>query len=79
MKTMTCRQLGGPCDLEHHGETANDVIKAQDLHLKEAVAGGDETHADALRDMQGRWKKPLSGMAWYRKAKRDFAALPPDR
>ena len=48
MKTMTCRQLGGPCDLEHHGETANDVIKTQDLHLKEAVAGGDETHADAL-------------------------------
>lgn len=35
MKTMTCKQLGGPCDLPHHGETANDVIKAQDKHLKE--------------------------------------------
>jgi len=34
MKTMTCRQLGGPCDLAHHGSTANDVIKAQDAHLK---------------------------------------------
>jgi hypothetical protein len=55
------------------------VIKAQDKHLKETVAGGDETHGDALREMQGRWKKPLSGMAWYRKAKRDFAALPEDR
>ena len=75
MKTMTCKQLGGPCDLPLHGDTANDVIKAQDKHLKEAVAGGDETHKSALRDMQGRWKKPLSGMAWYRKTKRDFAAL----
>ena len=28
MKTMTCKQLGGPCDLAFSGETADDVIKA---------------------------------------------------
>jgi hypothetical protein len=78
MKTMTCRQLGGPCDLSHHGKTANDVIKAQDIHLKEMVASGDDTHQSALSEMQGRWKNPLAGMGWYRKAKRDFAALPQD-
>ena len=39
MKTMTCRALGGPCDVEHHGESADDVIKAQDRHLKEAEKG----------------------------------------
>ena len=33
-KTMTCRQLGGPCDLELPGETADEVIKAQDRHLR---------------------------------------------
>jgi hypothetical protein len=76
MKTMTCEQLGGPCDLPLHGQTANDVIKAQDKHLKETVASGDATHESALKEMQGRWKKPISGMGWYRKAKRDFAALP---
>ena len=42
MKTMTCRELGGPCDEAHHGATANDVIKAQDRHLKEVVAAGDD-------------------------------------
>jgi hypothetical protein len=73
---MTCKQLGGPCDLPLQGESANDVIKAQDLHLKEMVAGGDETHEHALKEMKGRWKNPLAGMGWYRKAKRDFAALP---
>ncbi len=78
MKTMTCQQLGGPCDLAHHGNTANEVIKAQDRHLKAMVAGGDDTHKDALREMQGRWKNPFSGMGWYRQAKRDFAALPSD-
>lgn len=35
MKTMTCRQLGGPCDHARRGESADDVIKAQDQHLKE--------------------------------------------
>jgi hypothetical protein len=76
VKVMTCKQLGGPCDFPHHGDTADEVIKAQDRHLKEMVAGGDETHESALKEMKGRWKRPLSGMAWYRKAKRDFSALP---
>ena len=78
MKTMTCKQMGGPCDVAFHGNTADEVIKAEDKHLKEMVASGDETHKSALREMQGRWKNPLSGMAWYRKTKRDFAALPED-
>jgi len=75
MKTMTCRQLGGPCDAQHHGASADDVIKAQDRHLREKVDGGDTTHEAALKDMKGRWKNPLKGMGWYRQAKRDFAEL----
>ena len=78
MKTMTCRQLGGPCDLAHHGDSANDVIKAQDAHLRDAVAQGDAAHEPALTDMKGRWKRPIAGMGWYKQAKRDFAALPDD-
>ena len=78
MKTMTRKQLGGPCDLALPGDTANGVIKAQDKHLNEAVAAGDTAHEPALRDMKGRWKHPVQGMGWYRQAKRDFAALPED-
>jgi Protein of unknown function (DUF1059) len=76
MKTMTCRQLGGPCDFALHGETADEVIKLQDQHLKDRVAGGDDAHGGALKAMKGRWKHPVSGLSWYRNAKRDFAALP---
>ncbi len=78
MKTMTCEQLGGPCGLQHHGDSADEVIKAQDRHLKDAVANGDETHQSALKSMKGRWKNPISGMGWYRQVKRDFASLPED-
>jgi hypothetical protein len=78
MKTMTCRQLGGPCDVAHHGGDANEIIKTQDTHLREAVAAGNTDHETALREMKGRWKRPVSGLKWYRQVQRDFAALPDD-
>ena len=76
MKTMTCQQLGGPCEFPLEGATADDVIKAQDRHLRQMVEGGDDRHEPALEEMRGRWKHPISGMGWYRQARRDFAALP---
>ena len=78
MKTMTCKQLGGTCDLAHHGDDANEIIKAQDRHLRDAVAAGDADHEPALTDMKGRWKRPVSGLKWYRRVQSDFAALPAD-
>jgi len=76
MKTMTCKQMGGPCDTALHGNTADEVIKAVDKHLKEVVARGDETHQSALKVMKGRWKNPIAGMGWYMQTKKAFAALP---
>ena len=78
MKTMTCGQLGGACDFQLRGETADDVIKLQDKHLNDMVTGGDQAHEGALKEMKGRWKHPVSGMKWYKNVKRDFAALAAD-
>jgi predicted small metal-binding protein len=76
VKTMTCQQLGGPCDFAHRGATADEVIKAQDRHLKNAVAAGDTTHEDALKAMKGRWRHPKASMGWYKGVKSTFAGLP---
>ena len=76
MKTMTCRQLGGPCDLEHHGKSADEVIKAQDRHLKEAEKEEDATHHGAREAMKGRWRRPRQSLDWYRETNRAFAELP---
>lgn len=74
MKTMTCRQLGGPCDHELTGETADNIIKGQDRHLREAVRSGDASHEPAHEDMKGRWRHPTRGMGWYRDTKKAFAS-----
>ncbi len=78
MKTMTCRQLGGACDLQLLGDTADEIIKAQDRHLKAIVAGGDADHETALREMKARWRHPISGMKWYKNVKRAFTHQPTD-
>jgi hypothetical protein len=70
--------MGGPCDVAFHGNTADEVIKAQDKHLREAVEAGDVSHEPALQEMKGRWRNPLKGMGWYMQVKKDFAALDKD-
>lgn len=76
MKTMTCKQLGGPCDFAMHGDNANDIIKAGEQHLNEMVAKGDEAHKPAAQMMADMRQNPAGGMEWYTKTQNDFAALP---
>ena len=78
MKSMTCHQLGGPCELIHRGETADDIIKAQDQHLKDAENAGDAIHQPARDDMKSRWRRPRKALGWYRDVKETFAGLPDD-
>jgi hypothetical protein len=78
MKTMTCRQMGGPCDTKLTGNTADDVIKAGEQHIKDMMAKGDTSHKAANDMMMEMRKNPASGMDWYNKTKADFAKLPDD-
>jgi hypothetical protein len=57
-------------------DSADEVIKAEDKHLRDAVASGDDSHEDELKAMKGRWENPIKGMGWYKQVKKDFAALP---
>ena len=68
MKTMTCHKLGGPCEASFHGNTADAVIQAQDTHEKTWSPEG-----------MNRTGAPFSGMEWYVRTKKAFAALPEDR
>lgn len=75
MKTMTCSDLGGPCNHEHRGETADQIIKAQDKHLRAAVKAGESAHIPARDEMKGRWLHPKRSLGWYNDVKKRFAEL----
>ena len=47
MKTMTCRQLGGPCDQELRAETWDDMVTAMTKHV---MAKHPDT-AEAMKKM----------------------------
>ena len=49
MKTMTCNNWAGPCDVAHQGATADEVIKAQDRAPQGNGRGGDDDTRPAFK------------------------------
>lgn len=75
MKTMTCKQMGGPCDTAIHGATAEEMMDNGAAHVKEMAGQGDEEHKKVLMMMEEMQKNPESGKEWNEKFMKDFAAL----
>ena len=80
MKTMTCKQLYGPCDALIHGETAEEMMENSKKHAMEMVAKGDEVHINAVKAM-GEMHKNMDETAvkqWMEKFQIDFNAVQED-
>jgi hypothetical protein len=52
MKTMTCKQLGGACDLEFHSETFEEMAEMSKTHGTEMFEKKDPAHLKAMQEMQ---------------------------
>ncbi len=52
MKTMTCKQLYGPCDALIHGSTSEEMMMNSQAHAMEMIAKGDQLHIDAMEAMK---------------------------
>ena len=76
MKTMTCRQLGGACDLEFHAETFEEIAEISKNHGGDMFRKGDEPHLKAMQEMRDMMQSPEAMQAWFEKKRREFEALP---
>lgn len=76
MKTMTCNQLGGACDLEFHAETFEEMAAQSKAHGTEMFGKGDSAHLDAIHAMQALMKTPGAMEKWFAEKKAEFDALP---
>jgi len=70
--------MGGPCDAPLKGNTADDVIKEGERHIREMVAKGDEAHKGPMKMMEDMRKNPASGKDWYVTTIKNFGLLPED-
>ncbi len=73
MKTMTCRQMGGPCDIPIHGNSAEEMMNNGKKHVHSV---DDEGHKKVITMMQEMQKNPEASKEWNDKFKKDFDALP---
>jgi hypothetical protein len=81
MKTMTCKQMGGPCDMAMHANTAEEMMKAGAAHIMSMAAmPEDKGHNEAMQmmqDMQAHPEMP-ENQAWTADFMAKFAAMPED-
>ena len=76
MKTMTCKQLGGACDLEFHANTFEEIAKMSHEHGSKMFREGDEEHIKAGKKMKELMKDPQTIQQWMKKIREEFESKP---
>jgi hypothetical protein len=51
MKKITCKEMGGSCDAEIHGETAKEMMENGKQHVHDVADTGDEAHMAVVEKM----------------------------
>ena len=72
MKTMTCRQLGGACDMEFHAETFEEIAKMSREHGMLMFSKGDADHIQAMKKMQTEMDTDEKMQQWMDEKRREF-------
>jgi len=76
MKKMTCKQLGGACEVEFHAKTFEEIAEMSKKHGIEMFQKGDEPHLIAMKEMQALMKSPDAMTKWFERKKEEFTSLP---
>ncbi|MEG3755082.1 hypothetical protein V5290_11005 [Psychromonas arctica] len=78
MKTMTCRQLGGACEQSYQGDTLQDLLEQNKLHMVEMMMQQDEQHIEASRKVKALMQDIEASKVWYANKQKLFNELPED-
>ena len=78
MKTMTCKQLGGACDLEFQANTFEEMAEMSKKHGMEMFQNSDPAHLEAMGAMKELMQSPEAMQAWFAEKKAEFNALSED-
>lgn len=76
MKSMTCKQLGGACDLTFQANTFEEMAELSKNHGMEMYQQGDKVHLKAMAEMQELMQKPEAMQKWFQAKQKEFDAQP---
>ncbi|MDU0354104.1 hypothetical protein RS130_09300 [Paraglaciecola aquimarina] len=78
MKTMTCKQLGGACDLAFTAETFEDLVSQSKMHGMQMFQQQDAQHMEAMAKVQMLMMNPQAMQQFMDSKRAEFDALPAD-
>ncbi len=78
MKTMTCKQLGGPCDKEFHANTFEEMAEMSKKHGMEMYKEGEKEHIKVMNKMRENMNDPDAMKNYMESKQKDFDSLPED-
>jgi len=76
MKTMSCKQLGGACDMEFHGNTFEEIAALSQQHGMDMFQQQDPVHMQAMNEIRQMMQQPGAMQKWFEAKKQEFANLP---
>ena len=76
MKTMTCNQLGGACNMAFTANTFEEIAELSKKHGMEMFQRQDAAHLKAMDKMQELMRSPDAMQAWFENKRKEFDALP---
>ncbi len=76
MKKMTCKQLGGACDLEFKAKTFEEIAQMSKNHGVEMFQIGDKPHLKAMEAMRELMHSPEAMKNWFDSKRAEFNELP---
>ena len=73
---MTCRQLGGACDLEFYADTFEEIAELSKQHGMEMHQQQDFAHLEAMKKIQELMHTPEVMNEWQEQKRKEFESLP---
>ena len=73
---MTCKQLGGGCDMQFHANTFQEMAEQSKKHGMEMFQMGDKEHLEAMNKMRKLMQSPEEMAKWFENKQKEFEALP---
>ena len=78
MKTMTCKQLGGACDMKFSANTFDEIAQLSQTHGKEMFQINYNSHIIAMNEMNKLMQNNDAMSQWFDAKKLEFEILEED-
>ena len=76
MKRVTCKQLGGACDLVFEANTFKEAASLSQQHGMKMAKANDQAHLYAMEEMQVLKADPQAMQQWMKEKEEMLNSLP---